>query len=390
MKSLNQISARLALMTGVSVLVACDKNDRSFSILSETEAFQQSTAYSQRNIDILWVIDNSGSMANSQTNLRNNMRAFIDKFSDLGMDYRMAVIGTDAWLGDESLPGKFPNTTALYNKYPSFNPALSLFRDGCNGGNCQGRTGIYIMDPSNTVNPDGTPTNVFPKNSALGTAGSGDERAFHSIIAALENSTNKTRGFPRPGAFLQIVILSDEDDYSGDATEEDWWYVSNQDRYNAGAPKIQPVDYYVQKLDTKMQGRMNYSVSGIYIKDAACLNTLTGSTVPSPNGRTFGTRYQELVNKTSGVAGSLCDAQFYQNLTDISQNTLQLASTFTLGRQPNPDTIVVMVNGVRIAQSETNGWTYLSASNAVQFRGNAIPAQGANIFIDYDPLTAKN
>lgn len=385
-----------ALVSFAGMSLACEKNSRSFSLLSESQNFQQSTAFAQKNVDILWVIDNSGSMANSQANLRNNMSAFINRFSTLGVDYQMAVIGTDAWLGDARIPERYPNPSELSFHFPSYNTNLSLFRDGCSDstGQCLGRTGIYLVNPINTIQTfvdlRGASSNVFSMNSALGIRGSGDERAFHSLMAALENPSNQNRGFPRPGSFLSIVILSDEDDFSGEATERQWWSYSNLARYNVAAPTLQPVDHYLERLDQLMQSRLNYSVSGIFIKDAECLRQLTGSTTPSPSGRIFGTRYAEMVGKARGVAGSLCDAEFYQSLTDISENTLALASSFALNRVPRPESIVVRVNNQLVPPSETDGWVYVSESNAIQFRGSAIPAQGASISVDYDPLVAKN
>ncbi|MEI7973088.1 MAG: hypothetical protein WCH11_01840 [Bdellovibrio sp.] len=376
--------------------LACEKNSRSFSLLSESQNFQQSTAFAQKNVDILWVIDNSGSMANSQSNLRNNMSAFINRFSTLGVDYQMAVIGTDAWLGDARIPQRYPNPTDRSLQFPGYRANLSLFRDGCAdiAGQCLGRTGIYLVNPLNAIQTfvdlRGVTSNVFSMNSALGIQGSGDERAFHSMIAALENPSNQSKVFPRPGSFLSIIILSDEDDFSGDATELQWMSYSNLDRYNVAAPTLQPVDHYLARLDQLMQSRLNYSVSGIFIKDANCLRQLTGSTTPSPSGRIFGTRYAEMVSKARGVAGSLCDAEFYQSLTDISENTLALASSFALNRLPRPESIVVRVNNQLVTPSETDGWVYVSESNAIQFRGSAIPAQGSSISVDYDPLVAKN
>ena len=46
-------------------------------------------------LDILWVIDNSGSMSSHQSNLSTNISYFMNNFIQLGVDYNMAVITTD-------------------------------------------------------------------------------------------------------------------------------------------------------------------------------------------------------------------------------------------------------------------------------------------------------
>lgn len=384
----NKMRKVTSLLALSGLIAACDKSDRSFSILSESDSFQQSSAFSQRTIDVLWVIDNSGSMRSSQANLRTNMRAFIDKFSTLGMDYRMAVTTTDAWLGDAELPIRYPNPLDLIWEYSSYNPVRAQYRQGCTTTDCLGITGIQIMDPSNTVDASGNPTSVFLNNIAVGTTGNGDERAFSSILSAVRAPSNANLGFPRPGSFVSIIFLSDEDDFSGEATQSDHnnpsragaSYVGDHN-YNAPIPLLQPVDYYVNQLDQQFKGHSNYSVSGIFIKDTSCATTL---------GIPVATRYAEIIEKTSGVAGSICDPQFYTALTSIGQNVLTLASTFNLSRLPIPESIRAVVDGRVIPNNSANGWVYLAEQNAVQFRGSEIPAQGANIAITFDPLTAKN
>src|SRR5438309_5556876 len=52
---------------------------------------QQSASH----IDVLWVVDDSGSMAPRQENLAKNLQSFMDVFVKSGIDYRIAVTTTD-------------------------------------------------------------------------------------------------------------------------------------------------------------------------------------------------------------------------------------------------------------------------------------------------------
>ena len=45
-------------------------------------------------LDVLWVVDDSGSMNRFQTNLSNNIGLFVNAFANNGVDYNMAVITT--------------------------------------------------------------------------------------------------------------------------------------------------------------------------------------------------------------------------------------------------------------------------------------------------------
>ncbi|MBR4986899.1 MAG: hypothetical protein IKY83_14290 [Proteobacteria bacterium] len=53
-------------------------------------------------VDFIWVIDNSGSMQDELTNLTNTVSAFTERLATSGIDYRLAVTTTDAYLLDET------------------------------------------------------------------------------------------------------------------------------------------------------------------------------------------------------------------------------------------------------------------------------------------------
>ncbi|MEC7947781.1 MAG: hypothetical protein VX265_09460, partial [Myxococcota bacterium] len=56
------------------------------------ESFVQNTFES---VDVLWVVDNSGSMSDDLQTVSQNFASFIQVFIDLGLDYQMGVITTD-------------------------------------------------------------------------------------------------------------------------------------------------------------------------------------------------------------------------------------------------------------------------------------------------------
>jgi hypothetical protein len=61
-------------------------------VITKTENFVASDGKA----DILWVVDNSGSMSDKQVNLANNVDAIANGFSSQGLDFKMAVTTTDA------------------------------------------------------------------------------------------------------------------------------------------------------------------------------------------------------------------------------------------------------------------------------------------------------
>lgn len=65
-------------------------------------------------VDFIWVIDNSGSMEDELTNLTNTVTAFTERLATSGIDYRLAVTTTDAYLIDET--GTVSNGSYSYDK----------------------------------------------------------------------------------------------------------------------------------------------------------------------------------------------------------------------------------------------------------------------------------
>ena len=56
-------------------------------------------------VDVLWVVDNSGSMSGSLDSVQANFESFINEFTLLGLDYHMTVITTD--MDNPAQSGKF-------------------------------------------------------------------------------------------------------------------------------------------------------------------------------------------------------------------------------------------------------------------------------------------
>ena len=336
-----------------SLLVACAENDPSFSLLADSDVFLQNTNEINTKIDILWVIDNSGSMETSQDNLAANFEEFIDGFRDRGFDFQMSVTTTDAYK-DIFLGGT----------------AKSRFKDGTDQTS---HTGHFIVTPQ-TPNFE----NVFLTNVLQGTNGNGDERAFSSFQTALDNPFNV--GLVRPDSFLAVIIVSDEDDLSHNNS----YYIDS-----INDPEIIPVQEYVNYLDGLTNSTpefKRYSVSALAILDETCRQQLNDSWP----GRRIGVRYQELVEATGGETGSLC-GNFAVILDFISEGIIQLATQFYLSRKPKPETIQVIINSQVIPPvaeplNPKNGWLYNDENNSVMFFGTAVPAQGANINIVYDPV----
>lgn len=355
--STKTLNSKVLVIALSMTLINCNKSVDSFSLLADENTFKQQSSYGAHKIDILWVIDNSGSMGSSQTNVKNNFKSFISSFINQNLDFHMAVTSTEA-----------------YQVNYANNLSYSNFKDG-SGSN---HSGVFVMD-KNTPNLE----SVFTTNVAIGTTGSGDERAFSSFQAALTNTNNAA--FRRSDAFLAVIIVSDEDDFS----HTDWQngYTSYFYTENYNDSKLDPISNYTQFLDTltsSSASNKKYSVNTISIQDAQCQSDLNTTF----SGRKIAKRYASLADATNGIKASLC-GDFASSLQDISKNIIELASQFKLNREPVASSISVIVNGASVPQDPINGWTYDASTWTISFHGTAVPASDAIIKINFDPVTVK-
>lgn len=339
--------APVSVMSSVLLFASCDKSGSNFSILSSSTQYQQQITYEPRKIDVLFVVDNSGSMSSSQQSLANNFPSFIKYFQEKSYDFKIAVTTTDAFYGDQFVSS-----------------GCSL----CNVNQTQFKSGtnpkIYVID-SNTPNLE----SVFAQNVNVGISGSGDERAFSSFKAALNSPLNS--GFHRQNAFLSVIIVSDEEDFSHDEISLNESYVQ---------PTLHTINSYKNFLESFTGGQANtdFHVSTISVLDNAC-KTALGS------GRKIGTRYMDIADATGGTKNSICST-FDTILDGISSHIVeQIKAQFYLTRKPILSSIRVIVEGVLVPEDITNGWTYDPVTNSITLHGTFIPSAGTNVTINFDP-----
>jgi|GEM_PF-1782661 len=90
-------SIQIFILVSLVCILGCT-SDTSISILPVTDDFENTGKVITAKMDILFVIDNSVSMGQEQANMMSNFSAFIKNFVGKNYDYRIAVVGTDAWV----------------------------------------------------------------------------------------------------------------------------------------------------------------------------------------------------------------------------------------------------------------------------------------------------
>ncbi|MCB0408235.1 MAG: hypothetical protein KDD34_08530 [Bdellovibrionales bacterium] len=345
--------SQLLVMSSLVIFVGCGSDSTNYSLLPSAEIFEQTTAFNNK-LDILFVISDKPSMSSHQAKLVASFATFINQFVSKGFDFKIAVVTTSAYMADPTLNG-----------YDSADVAEADFNDSDGTQN----SGIYVITPDDPNILTDFAINAKPDKNTSGQ----DGRAFSSFRQALNSTRPINQGFLRPDSFLAVVIVDNADDFSGNGRCVG---CNVSGRYNA--PTLDAVSVYKDYLETLT------GTSGATARFN--VSAMTQSASPCQGGQNM-VRIMDLANTTNGVIGDICQSDFGASMAEISNQISTLSTQFFLDREPIVSSISVIVDGAVIAQDPNNGWQYNATANSITFHGTAVPAQGSQIMVNFDPLT---
>jgi len=211
-------SASLLLgITACGLLAGCP--DRTISEVNPEQGrveFKDIPININRNVDLLFLIDDSPSMADKQNNLAANFPQFINVLNTIqgGLpDVHIGVATSD--VGTKGTQDASPGAAIG-----------QIGNGGCSGtgksGNLQTSgaavTGTFLSDikladGSRQKNYTGNLQDVFAQMAKVGAGGCGFEQHLEGMKRALNNNPANA-GFLRPDAYLAVIFIADEDDCS--------------------------------------------------------------------------------------------------------------------------------------------------------------------------------
>jgi hypothetical protein len=175
----------------------------------QPEVQTSQTRQVDQKLDLLFVIDNSGSMTQEQESLRRNFPLFMRELEQAGVpDLHLAIVSSDFGAGGLNADG----CRGLGDQ------GRFRFRSGC--GLPDGGPAFLSIDSQGQANFSGSLVDAFSCLADLGIQGCGYEHQLQSMRVALSSYNPELQAFLRPDARLAIVIVSDEDDCSGDPASE--------------------------------------------------------------------------------------------------------------------------------------------------------------------------
>jgi hypothetical protein len=156
----------------------------------------------ENKLDVIFLVDNSRSMAQEQASLARNFPLFMRELQNLGqLDLQLAVISSDVGAG------------GINQDNCRETGHSGIFRTGDNCGLAPGAT-FLAVGRDGSRNFTGELADVFGCVATLGTGGCGYEHQLQSLRTALYRP--EQMNFLRPDAHLAIVLITDEDDCSGE------------------------------------------------------------------------------------------------------------------------------------------------------------------------------
>ncbi len=347
-----------------------------------TKSVDRST---RREVDLVFVINNSPSMAPHQARIADNLRRFRQLFDEKGLDYRIGVLTTDFVNGSKRHYKRVRGTALNPDGTPELSrngsPKTTTKQVASNGN----LVTLPVM-PEPWVTPS-TPDSVFAELVKVGTNGDSNRTAFTAVYNFVAGAYNGQHTLLRPEATTIVVFFMDEEETrmatwatARDGTRRAEWVQDGTlpellQAYNAEHPTERQtldgyINYWVLRPFIIMKGNQRgkiemeavVSPSNVSHRRAA---ELTGGTV---------------LNIESDFSADLAA------LGDRIADTVAVAlDPVEIGATLYVPSIKVLVDGVAVPMDPANGYIYDELTHSIRFQGaSKQQAFAAQIEITYE------
>lgn len=310
-------------------------------VTDHTDLFTDSAT---QDVDVLFVVDDSGSMSHEQQNLATSFDAFIKKASEWNSNFQIGVTTTSI---------TFPTAGVLQGSPPFVTPDnwekfIHNVQVGTTGsGTEQGLWAAKIALGAPTTDVTEEPCS---QDSDCG--------FFHVCMSGFCGGKNQF--FIRESASLELVFLSDEEDQSPESTDEYLKYFRS-----------------IKGFDKPDQMHIHAIVG-----PAGGCDSEMGEAVA-------GHPYLELAQATGGVTYSICEQDFAKGLEGIGEVAFSAQMRYFLTKLPAPTSIEVTIDSYPcppLTLGQFN-WIYDAESNSVKLsEGSVCKAEPGSVVEIYYKL----
>jgi len=329
-------------------------------------------------VDIIISMDASGSMSDEQMALANfvgDLTGFLDAAN---LDWRIGVTSVacsniaDDMALSEDFRALFPMSMGgggggFPFPFPGDGPCQVPFNMGTSNGTLVARAGrpgfTNVVDDIRwrINNVDGTNSEY---TFAMGAA---------AVDRALPRAANAPDKIRENAAVIVIVVTDEEDEFFKETL--DFLPKENPDPNERMLLEMETAPW----VDYLLRPEVGATVFGLYnVPNSDCASAAQ-----------FGTAIHDVVNKTGGTGGSICQSDITTSLQTIASATAGIASGLRLRGSPVPPSIIVkhaqVMSGmeVEVTRNRANGYDYDGIVNRIAFFGSALPQTNDRVVMPY-------
>ena len=293
--------------------------------------------------DIIWIVDESGSMNDNRQDIVENANVFFGKALAAGLDFRMGVAGMKK-PGDGVQLGKFCSGPGFFAADDGGEDRFLLSHE-------QGLFAACVKNPPYYE----------------GGAEHGLTHGYHALkrhLPRAENAPNRIR----TGAQLAVIFVTDE------AAQE---LKQGSDGLFGRRGFLTQADYRKSNcaLSREKKAKMALFLRPLedLYKSAGATVHVVGGTCQNSCNADIAYGYRELVQSSGGQEGEVCQHDLNATLQVIIDTIIGSASPRPLQHVPISSTLAVEANGQRLDRSRSRGYVYNAASNALTFINVDVP-----------------
>lgn len=306
--------------------------------------------------DILWVIDESGSMTDNRKDIVNNATNFFNKALSAGLDFRMGVTGVKK-PEEGIILGKLCSTASPDKEHDGGEDRFLLPHE-------------KDLFTACVLNPP-----YYEEQQEYGLT-----NGFWAVKNHLPRATNAP-GSIREGAKLAVIFVTDETAHElkmeGYFGAQKGFLSYNNYRSTAcqlSSGNQMTMAEFMKPLITLFEGEeVAGSHSVVHVIGGTC-NNQCNAEIP------YG--YRDIAYSTGGQIGDVCQKDLNATLQVIIDSIIASASPRVLQHVPISSTLEVVANGVQLPRSRSNGYTYSATSNSLTFV-NVKVIKGNSVVVSY-------
>ena len=318
--------------------------------------------------DIIWVVDESGSMLEDRSAVANNAKEFFGRALQSGLDFRMAVTNVvNTTDGPASAIGRFCSRSYSFDAKGEL---VSLYDSLDEGG-----VDRFLLPAEQALfescirNPPGYEV--------------ADEWGMVNAYEAVRKHLPREPASPykiRTDAQLVIIIATDE--LPGSLLDRDWGAAREYLRCSLSATRKKHILDSVYKDELALFRGETAGGEGkavMHVIGGVCGN---GCDAEVAHG------YTEVSQELGGITGDVCQADLGPTLQLIIDSIAGSASPVVLQYVPISASLAVAVGSQLVGRSQVSGFDYDAAANSVVFRGIKLH-KGDQVVVSYRRWVAQ-